>query len=153
MNISVENRVVEKKDELLDEVKNVERMLEKRDEDKLKVRDELLGEVSRMDKEKEEMELMRENDEELGVGVIAQNEALPSEENVLDAKDTRAKDELLKEFFSMAKREEETQKNDEELEVGIGAEDEAFSSEENVLYNENMQPQEDGWDASIKLAQ
>ena len=51
MNISVENRVVEKKDELLDEVKNVERMLEKRDEDKLKVRDELLGEVSRMDKE------------------------------------------------------------------------------------------------------
>jgi len=153
INISVENRVVEKKDELLDEVKNVERMLEKRDEDKLKVRDELLGEVSRMDKEKEEMELMRENDEELGVGVIAQNEALPSEENVLDAKDTRAKDELLKEFFSMAKREEETQKNDEELEVGIGAEDEAFSSEENVLYNENMQPQEDGWDASIKLAQ
>ena len=144
---------MEKKDELLDEVKNVERMLEKRDEDKLKVRDELLGEVSRMDKEKEEMELMRENDEELGVGVIAQNEALPSEENVLDTKDTRAKDELLKEFFSMAKREEETQKNDEELEVGIGAEDEAFSSEENVLYNENMQPQEDGWDASIKLAQ
>ena len=144
---------MEKKDELLDEVKNVERMLEKRDEDKLKVRDELLGEVSRMDKEKEEMELMRENDEELGVGVIAQNEALPSEENVLDAKDTRAKDELLKEFFSMAKREEETQKNDEELEVGIGAEDEAFSSEENVLYNENMQPQEDGWDASIRLAQ